>query len=266
MLIDLCAWRFNLENIGTLPLSFQLKDGLATLQSSEEYADFNLQMVNPEELVFKNCSLNDGLSIIDDAYWLLIDWRTSRFMLTLNADGRSPDQVFIQAINAILCLCAIRQGGLAVHAASVVFNNKAIILCGRSGAGKSTTANALSPPCAIIDDDFSLIVQRDGRLWVGSSPLGKTGCVVLQKNRLVPLQKVYYVCKASRLAIEPLATRDSMRFIAPHIYAFPDEHAVSDQILSSMAQVCRDVAHARLFFDCATAADYYIPQLFGGES
>jgi hypothetical protein len=265
MLIELCAWHFNLENIETLSLSTRLQEGLATVRSSATAADFQVNALDPEKIALHESSPEATL-VFDGGYCLLIDWQTGCFTLSLDADCRSPDLDFMQALNAILCLCAIRQGGLAVHAASVVFDNRAIVLCGRSGAGKSTTANLLAPPCTIIDDDFTLIVQRENCFWAGSSPIRKDGSIDRQKNRLVPLQKVYYVCKAARPMIAPLVTAESMRALAPHVYALPAESAVSDQILSSMAQICRRVAHARLFFDCATAAGDYIPLLFGEDS
>jgi hypothetical protein len=265
MLIELCAWRFNLDNIETLSLSTQMREGLAALRSSAKAADFRVRALDPENFALHEGSPEATL-VSDGNYCLLINWQTGCFTLSLNAGCRSPDLDFMQALNAILCLCAIRQGGLAVHAASVVFDNRAIILCGRSGAGKSTSANLLTPPCTIIDDDFTLIVQRENCFWAGSSPIRKDGSIDRKKNRLVPLQKVYYVCKAARPIIAPLVTAESMRALAPHVYALPAESAVSDQILSSMAQICRSVAQARLFFDCATAADDYIPMLFGEES
>ena len=59
------------------------------------------------------------------------------------------------------------RGYLTFHASAIGVGDRAILLTGDSGAGKSTTAAALSERgCTILADDIAVLDQREGRYWV----------------------------------------------------------------------------------------------------
>ena len=53
-----------------------------------------------------------------------------------------------------------------LHASCVAINGKAVLIDGRSGAGKSDLALRLIDRGAVlVSDDYTLVVRRDGRLF-----------------------------------------------------------------------------------------------------
>jgi len=60
-----------------------------------------------------------------------------------------------------------RAGGLVVHACGVVVDGRAVIFCGRSGAGKTTTARLFRRHCprARVLSDDRIVLRRRGHSW-----------------------------------------------------------------------------------------------------
>ena len=59
------------------------------------------------------------------------------------------------------------RGYLAFHASAIAVKNRVILLTGDSGAGKSTTAAALSRiGCPILADDIAVLKLKQGQYWV----------------------------------------------------------------------------------------------------
>lgn len=59
------------------------------------------------------------------------------------------------------------RGHLAFHASAIAIDEGAILLTGDSGAGKSTTAAALSDwGCKILTDDIAVLDERSDGYWV----------------------------------------------------------------------------------------------------
>jgi hypothetical protein len=60
-----------------------------------------------------------------------------------------------------------RGGGLVVHACGVVVDGRAVLLCGRSGAGKTTLARLFRRHCprAQVLSDDRIVLRRRGTAW-----------------------------------------------------------------------------------------------------
>ncbi len=73
------------------------------------------------------------------------------------------------------------EGGIPFHAALLVRNNKAVLLSGRGGTGKSTCARRAPPPWRALSDDECLIVA-DGRNGYRVHPLPTWSDYLLKRS------------------------------------------------------------------------------------
>jgi hypothetical protein len=107
-----------------------------------------------------------------------------------------------------------REGGLVLHACGIALGGRAALLCGRSGAGKTTLARlfrGLLPHATVLSDD-RIVVRRRGRSfrafgtpWHGSGRFAATGSsrvaavVFLQQARKTELRPISVAEAAVRL-------------------------------------------------------------------
>lgn len=85
------------------------------------------------------------------------------------ADGVAPRDVLAYVTGGCIGAALLQRGAHLFHASSVVIGGKAFLVCGRSGAGKSTTvAHLAARGAATIGDDISTLDwSRGGALpWV----------------------------------------------------------------------------------------------------
>ncbi len=58
-----------------------------------------------------------------------------------------------------------KKGGVVMHASGVVVNNKAVLIMGDSGSGKTTTLKKLMGRYRPIAEDEVVMVEKDGKVW-----------------------------------------------------------------------------------------------------
>lgn len=97
--------------------------------------------------------------------------RVARFLITGGSSitvaleaGASPRDASGFLLGSSLGMLLHQRGALVLHGSAVAVNGRAIILCGRSGAGKSTTAAALCQRgCSFVTDDVCVVsMAADG--------------------------------------------------------------------------------------------------------
>ena len=75
-----------------------------------------------------------------------------------------------QMINTYLVL----HGGALIHSVGLTFANKGILLCGRSGVGKSTMAHllqAIDPRVTVLSEDMPALMQDESGFTIWGTPL-----------------------------------------------------------------------------------------------
>lgn len=171
-----------------------------------------------------------------------------------------------------------QRGALVLHGSAVARNGRAIVLCGQSGAGKSTTAAALCKKgCSFVSDDICVIgldakgapvVLPDGRhlkLWrqsiEGLDLEARRGEVVRETFEKYfvepgptetepPLLDAIYELRESRLpgqdGIEALTLPDAMRMLEQQAYR-PRLRRELNSPRQILSQSVATLNHARAF-------------------
>jgi hypothetical protein len=110
----------------------------------------------------------------------------------------------------IVCRLLGRDGGLLVHASSVVFDDGALLFVGHSGAGKSTIA-AIAEQCGgtVLSDDRTILTvdPREVRVW--GTPWH--GTLPRASAASVPLRALYLLAQDVTDAVEPVPTTRALK-------------------------------------------------------
>lgn len=126
-------------------------------QLNHDSATFRVYQWN-EATVFQLCYQDGARFIVDEqARWIGID----------GPPELTPEDLATYLVGPVMGFVLRRRGVLALHASCFSFAGGAFALCGRPGAGKSTTAAALAlRGVPILCEDVTALYERDAAFHV----------------------------------------------------------------------------------------------------
>jgi len=113
------------------------------------------------------------LGSLEGAHGRTFEYSDARFLVSSDAGEiwcewtSTPEDAATYFLGPILAYALRRRGTLALHASSIVVNERALLVAGAPGAGKSTVAAACALRGAtVITDDVAAIEWRGGQPFV----------------------------------------------------------------------------------------------------
>jgi hypothetical protein len=103
-----------------------------------------------------------------------------------------------------------REGGAEFHACGLLVGGRTVLLCGVSGAGKTTTAllwRRRRPAVTVLSDDRIIVAMRGRRPWAHGTPWHGEGR--LSSPLGGPLAAVFFLRHAARTRAVPLGTAEA---------------------------------------------------------
>ena len=151
---------------------------------------------------------------------------------------------------------AFRQGSI-IHAAGMMYNHKAYIFPGISGAGKSTVTNLLRSRGAFsfLSDDRIIVRQQTGIYRGYGTPWpGESG---IAENRNAPLAGIYFLCKSPANRLVALTPREAFERLMP-VASIPWYHPfLISQLFDFFQDLVKEVpAHDLHFFPSSDLGDF----------
>lgn len=167
----------------------------------------------------------------------------------LSADTREPPARALDNLaRYLVARVAVEEGGVALHAAAVLREDRAFVLAGPSGSGK-TTAVDLSPGTRSLGDDFAVVVPAAGGWAVPALPFDSTELAPIPPSgTLFPLAGVWRLFPAPRtevLALAPAPSVASLMGCVAFPWAMPD---LADAILEQATRLVAETSYAHLRF------------------
>ncbi|MCX7957431.1 MAG: hypothetical protein N3B13_00095 [Deltaproteobacteria bacterium] len=118
----------------------------------------------------------------------------------VSARINSRPYVLTSLLRMVYAIKAVSSGGLFVHAASFVRDNKAYLFPGKSGAGKSTLlkiAVSSDPDIEPLSDEISYIAIEKGRPFAYSTPFW--GNTKIRGHYIkAPLRKIFFIRQSAK--------------------------------------------------------------------
>jgi hypothetical protein len=142
-----------------------------------------------------------------------------------------------------------REGAAEVHACGLLREGRAVLLCGKSGAGKTTTARLwrrLRRRVTVLSDDRIVIAPRRRRTWAHGTPWH--GEAHLSSPAAAPLAAIFFLRHAARTRVVPVPpSAAAARLFARTFPPLWDRDAVAN-VLGACAAAARTVPCFELGF------------------
>lgn len=114
-------------------------------------------------------------------------------------------------IRNILQKLLVTDGGVILHASSVLVNNKAYLFLAKSGGGKSTSMRLLSKFYKPLADDTIIIKKEDKKFFLYQTPLQEKNRGIVEKNnQRYEIGKIFLLKKAKFHKIEKIDHKDKI--------------------------------------------------------
>lgn len=134
---------------------------------------------------------------------------------------------------SILCNC------IMMHSSAIVYNDEAVLLCGASGAGKSTQAMLWEKyqKAVVLNYDQNCVIMNSNQIKVHGSPwAGKENCFI---NRSVPLKAIVFLSKSNRNQVLRADLGRAFSLIYLNNYLYPLNRVIEnkyEQIISGLVR------------------------------
>ena len=151
---------------------------------------------------------------------------------------QTPPQAPWLSLKAYYSLHALQHHGLLIHASALQFKSTGVFFAGVSGAGKSTIAG-MFPPRHMLNDDIMTLFQKEGQLYLASTPFTST-VKIKRQHATAKAQWGFGLEKSESLKLCKLSSTEAFRLllrstITPRnpdleVIAFQRSHAFSEQL------------------------------------
>ncbi|MCA9521170.1 MAG: hypothetical protein KC609_09360 [Myxococcales bacterium] len=168
--------------------------------------------------------------------------------VTLSTSESARFRFFFQLLlRAFLAEWLIDNDGFALHAASVVRDERAYLFVGQSGAGKSTVVRRFADGRA-LNDDFSAVRRRVDRFVAAGTPIHtRADFEFLAQRRVVAA--VMGLVQSRRLQARWLSASDFLPRLVPHVHCFSADPAAYRRALTTCSEFVSSVRCAMLDFN-----------------
>lgn len=116
-------------------------------------------------------------------------------------------------LRILAAYAVLMRGGLLLHSSGVLYQGRAYLFVGHSGAGKTTLSRmALHEHAGILSDDINVVLPLpDGGFAASAVPFaGELGHRCLEPGGSYPLAGIFWLCKNNSARVGPLTDADQL--------------------------------------------------------
>ncbi|MBS0458445.1 MAG: hypothetical protein JSR22_00015 [Proteobacteria bacterium] len=140
------------------------------------------------------------------------------------------------------------QGGMLMHASSVVLaDGRAFVCTGVSGAGKTTISRLVPPGAHILTDEMSFIRREDDGYYAYGTPFAGE-LATPGENIRAPLAGVFLLAQGPDNRIDPLSPGEAVRALMANILYFARDDALTAKVFDNAIALAARVPVRRLTF------------------
>lgn len=151
---------------------------------------------------------------------------------------------FDNLLRFLVSVHAPAHNGFLLHAATLVHQEKAFVLYGLSGAGKSTAAARSRPALRCLAEDATLVQADGGRATAWATPLLHHPDEPPRPGGF-PVRGFFRLAKTPGFTLTRLAAADALRSLMRPVLLYQGFH-LSNAIFSACSELAAGVAHFEL--------------------
>jgi hypothetical protein len=260
--VDIGGWEFSVEGLDCSSRE-RLRERYAAFPAGGSTKPFRVQVLDGEREHFVppqevapggphplTLAWEGPLLLVQSfgfAGWISIDAREGEMAL-----ARSEFERVTWCVENFLRVCtawrAVHEGGVLLHAASLLLEGRAYVFLGASGSGKSTLA-ATSTKGEVISDDLTLIRRAEPGFQVVGTPFRGTYEGGPPVRGSFPLAGLYRIFQSPSNRVESCPQNHAVPDLLAAAPFVVDQLAREDRILSTLKAL--DASHplAYLYFD-----------------
>lgn len=251
-----------LLDIGGIVVALLCNDARTIALLRRHYADF-LADADCPPLVVVNAFVDPGLPVIGlagrEVYYNAADQR----LLMLGAEAvlhlaqgavqlwLAPGHILDNieyTLRVVYALLAVRHGGLLLHAAGIVQQERAYLFCGQSGSGKTTVAR-LSPPDAVLNDDLVLLLPSGLTGWEAyATPFSNPTQQPPAGRIAAPLARLVFLVQAAEVRLVEMPPARALAELLAVVPVITANAALGSQVMQIGSHLLADVGGYYLRF------------------
>jgi hypothetical protein len=183
-------------------------------------------------------------------------WRIARadFMAEWHPETRtgyvrqSLNPYSTDSVTRIVCAFLLAAApGFLLHASSVVWNGRAYIFCGPSGAGKTTMTRLAPEGARLLTDEISCVRRVDG-VWTAYGTPFAGELSTSGEHISAPVAALFRLSQGAAHRIDALSGGAAVRAIMRNVLLFGHEPASQARALDAVCEFTAAVPTARLTF------------------
>ena len=152
------------------------------------------------------------------------------------------------SVTRIVCSFLLSDApGFLLHASSLVWNDRAYVFCGPSGAGKTTMTRLAPPGARLLTDEISCVRKVDG-VWTAYGTPFAGELSTSGEHISAPIAALFRLSHGDDHRIDALPGGDAVRAIMRNVLLFGHEPASHARALDAVCEFAAAVPTARLTF------------------
>lgn len=170
-----------------------------------------------------------------------LEWEQGRAHARMLPNIYSFDAIY----RVFYSICTVKLGGVFLHAASLVRNEKGYVFTGVTESGKSEIAEMAQKDSIHLTDELSVILPVDGRFQTFGTPfwgMFATGGA----NRGVPVEKLYFLVRDQKTFEAPLTPAGALPRFMRNILNFAKDPGFNTQAFLNASQLLQSIHFSEL--------------------
>lgn len=178
----------------------------------------------------------------------LIDWLDHRMYLSFNPGAENLDRLYLEQLKLLISLLTVKKGGIPLHCSAVSHKKiGGILFTGRSGAGKTTSAELMSRSCTVFNDEFNTLIPRNNTWYIHSTPFTNPYIFPTFPHNIAPLSVLFFLVQDTKNIVIPISFKRAYSALLENTYTFLTT-TITETIMDNIALLVRSVPSFLLHF------------------